>query len=410
MKINKYLPFALVYFFINSVALPFGVTYMTLLAPFFYIWILLTTKKEIVLPFITILAPFILVQLLYNDITRKVYFDSLLNLIMVYVFCCAVYLFLMLCNDVEKIFRKILIINFILCLAAIVFYFTPWYHVMWIEQNITEGVNNFRRMKLFTYEASYYATLFVPIFCFYLLQYLFRQNTIKSWRLLLMILLPYVLSFSFGVIATLAISAALVYIFNFPALTKKRRILNSIVFSLSVCLLFFGIVYVFFRGSFFVLRLANIFYGNDTSANGRTSDAFFLANKLAHMRNEYWGVGLGQIKIMGADVIRKYYMYGKDFVPRIPNAAAETLATFGWTGFLLRIFFELFFFFRTKVWTNYYRLWLFLFVFIYQFTGSFITNIAEYVIWILVFTNVFYQFDIKRKSINVIPLSPRMAE
>jgi len=48
MKVNKYFPFAFVYFFVNSVALPFGVTYMALLAPFFYLWILLKRKKEVV--------------------------------------------------------------------------------------------------------------------------------------------------------------------------------------------------------------------------------------------------------------------------------------------------------------------------------------------------------------------------
>ena len=55
--LNKYLPFACIYFFINSLALPFGLTYTSLLAPFFYIWILIVRKKEIVLPFIAILLP-----------------------------------------------------------------------------------------------------------------------------------------------------------------------------------------------------------------------------------------------------------------------------------------------------------------------------------------------------------------
>ena len=59
---------------------------------------------------------------------------------------------------------------------------------------------------------------------------------------------------------------------------------------------------------------------------------------------------------------------------------------------------EIFFFFQTRVWTNYYRLWLFLFMFIFQFAGSFITNVAEYVIWILAFTKVFEQFNIKREE------------
>ncbi len=75
--------------------------------------------------------------------------------------------------------------------------------------------------------------------------------------------------------------------------------------------------------------------------------------------------------------------------------SAETLAVFGWVGFFLRFVVEIFLFFYTKVWTNYYRLLLFFFMFIYQFTGSFITNVAEYVIWILAFTNVFNQFDVK---------------
>jgi hypothetical protein len=61
------------------------------------------------------------------------------------------------------------------------------------------------------------------------------------------------------------------------------------------------------------------------------------------------------------------------------------------------------------VWTNYYRLLLFLFVFIYQFTGSFITNVAEYVIWILAFTNTFHQFDVKAGKNTGITKLPQQA-
>jgi len=101
---------------------------------------------------------------------------------------------------------------------------------------------------------------------------------------------------------------------------------------------------------------------------------------------------------LGADIIRSYYLYALDYnTIAIPNAAAETLAIFGWAGLLLRISVELVLFFYTRVWTNYYRLLLFLFIFLYQFTGSFITNIAEYVIWILAFTNAFPAFDTRNK-------------
>ena len=49
-----------------------------------------------------------------------------------------------------------------------------------MEQTISDGIGDFRRLKLFTYEPSYYALLFIPIFFFYFLQYFFRQNTIYS--------------------------------------------------------------------------------------------------------------------------------------------------------------------------------------------------------------------------------------
>ena len=129
MKVNKFLPFAFIYFFINSVALPFGLTYMALLGPFFYAWVILKRKKEVLLPFLVILLPFIFMHVFVVGVDRGIYFISLLNIILIYFFCQAVYTFLLLCDDVEKIFRTILITNFILCIIAVIFYFTPWYEL-----------------------------------------------------------------------------------------------------------------------------------------------------------------------------------------------------------------------------------------------------------------------------------------
>ena len=399
MKVNKYFPFAFLYFFINAVALPFGLTYSALLAPLFYVWVLVTRKKEILLPFITVLAPFIVVQVLYVGVARKVYFYSLINLVLVYIFCQAVYTFLITCRNVEKIFRWLLIINFIFCLVAIVLFFTPYYEIMWIEQNLTAGIKDFRRMKLFTYEASHYATLMVPLFCFYLLQYLFKQNAVKGWLLIPMIFLPLILSMSFGVIACLVVSGMITYVLYFSRLTRLRRVLNAVLFTGAVLLVGAFVFYLFFRDSFLVLRLMNILHGQDSSGKGRGYDAYILAEKLVQMRDPYWGVGLGQVKIMGGDVIGSYYLYNQDFVATIPNAVAETFAVFGWIGVTLRFVVEFFFFCYTKVWTNYYRLWLFLFIFIFQFIGSFMTNIAEYMIWILAFTEVFREFAVPKNKV-----------
>ena len=397
MNVNRYFPFAFIYFFINSLGLPFGLTYTSLLAPLFYAWVIIVRKKEVLLPFIAILVPFIAVHVLLNEIVLDAYLLSLLNLVLVYVFCQAAYTFLLMCRDIEKIFRWILVINFILCLLAVPLFFTPYYAVFWDEQVLTEGVGRLRRLRLFTYEPSYYAFIFTPFFIFFLLQYLFRQNSIRGVNLLPMLFLPYLLSFSIGVMGALVLALLVTWVIYFRRLTSKRRIAKAIITTgASLTVVLFSLL-MFFRNNPIFTRFRNILSGRDSSGRGRTSEAFILAQKLINQGSEFWGIGLGQIKIAGENIIKDFYLYNMDIVVTIPNAAAETLAIFGWVGLSLRILVEIFFFFYTRVWSNYYRLSLFLFVFIYQFTGSFITNAAEYVAWILAFTNVFPQFDVKKK-------------
>jgi hypothetical protein len=83
----------------------------------------------------------------------------------------------------------------------------------------------------------------------------------------------------------------------------------------------------------------------------------------------------------------------------IPNAMGDLFATLGLISVLLKLYLEFFFFFRTKVSSNYYRLALFLFIFIYQFTGSFIMNIAEYAAWIMAFhPGLFPEFNKVKKT------------
>ena len=173
MRVNKYLPFACLYFFLNSLALPFGLTYTALLAPLFYIWILLIRKKEILLPFIAILLPFMIIHIAVVEPDTKSYTISFINLLAVYVSCQAVYTFLLVCKDIEKIFSRILVLNFIAYLVAIPLYFTPWFSLLWDQQVLTGGVGEMRRLRMFTYEPSYYALLFTPFFFFFLLQYFF---------------------------------------------------------------------------------------------------------------------------------------------------------------------------------------------------------------------------------------------
>lgn len=400
MKVNKYLPFAFIYYFINTLGLPLGLTYTAILTPFFYWWIITKRKQEIILPFLGCMLLFVIIHI-SSGVDVKSYLLSFMNFLTVYIFCHAVYIFFKVCKDPEDIYWKLFLINFIFCLIAIPVYFTPYNSVLWIQQYLTEGVDNFLRLKLFTYEASYYATLFTPLFFFYLLQIIFKQNKRSLWLLFPMLLLPYLLSFSMGVISCVLVAIAFTYLFYLKRLTRKKRVFTIIYLGASLVVFLGAILFVFFPDNTLFLRIENIFAGADSSGRGRTYEAFILADKMLDEKSHMWGIGLGQIKLLGAEIIRDFYLYPMDYsVFTIPNAAAETLAIFGWVGLSLRILIQLTLFFLTKVWTNYYRLLLFIFMFVYQFTGSFITNIAEYVIWILAFTNVFPQFNVLGRAQN----------
>ncbi|OQP64802.1 hypothetical protein A3860_18780 [Niastella vici] len=393
MRISKYFPVAFIYFFINSLGLPFGLTYTALLSPLLYIWVVMVRKRDVLWPFLLALTPVMLIHLSMG-VDVNSYFISLVNMVLVYIFCQAVYAFLIKCDHKEIIFRQLLIINFICCLIAIPLFFTPYYDLLWAKQFLTTGVYDFRRLCLLTYEPSYYALLFTPLFFFFLLQLLFYRNTINGWLLLVMLLLPLVLSFSLGVISAIIAAILVTATVHYKTFLRNKRFMNLVGLAGMVVIAAGVVGLIFFPDNILFVRISNVISGKDPSGKGRTFEAFWLAGQLLEKKSYWWGIGPGQIKILGFDLIRDYYGYGYDTTHvAIPNAAAETLAIFGWVGLVVRIGVECFFFVYTKVWRNYYRLLLFTFIFIYQFTGSFITNVAEYVVWIIAFTPVFREFD-----------------
>jgi hypothetical protein len=345
-----------------------------------------------------LLFPFVFIHLAWIGVDDKTYLISLVNLTAVYVFGQAFYTFLKTCREPELIIRRIVTANFVLCLIAIPFYFTSFSYFFWSSQPLTEGVENFKRLRLFTYEPSYYATLFVPFFFFCFLKIILGQNRTNAWLLLLMILVPYLLSFSLGVMTAMFLSFVLVSGFHFRRLIVKKRIINLALLSTVVIIPAVVLFVRFFPDNTLLFRIENIVSGHDSSGKGRTYEAFFLARKILELKSSLWGIGLGQIKIIGAGIIKDFYLYPPDYKNvAIPNVTAETLTLFGYAGLFLRFAAEIFLFFYTRVWKNYYRLLLFLFMFIYQFSGSFITSVAEYVIWTIAFTDVFKQFDVQRK-------------
>ncbi len=409
MKISKVLLVGIMVFFLNSAGLPYGLLYTTLLVPFFYLWIIRRTKWEPVLPFLLMLSPFIIAHLIIG-VDAPAYFISLSNIICIYIFCVAFYLFLRSGADIERLFTRLLFINFFLCLIAIPFYFTPIFNIFWIEQTLTEGISNFRRLKMFTYEASYYSTLMVPLIFFFISQIMLRLNKLPMLQVLLLLLLPMLMSFSLGVISAIIFSLAVTYLIWFKRLIRKKRVFDFVVAGLTVFVVGTFLLFFLFPDNTLFVRIGKVLSGHDSSAKGRTFEAFLLADKINALKSQFFGIGFGQVKKIGAETIRDFYQYGDDYAINIPNATAETIAILGWFGFAIRLFIEGFLFFYTRVWSNYYRLFLFFFIFLYQFTGSFITNLAEYMIWVLAFTSVFPQFDVvPRSSVGMPAAKPEIA-
>ena len=400
MKVNKYFLVFLIYFFFNSVGLPHGLLYTTLLAPVFIYWLYKKNNKRVVFNFLLFSTPIVLIHSI-QGMNMQSFLKSFFLLFTTYVFTYAFYVFLNRTKNLGPYFKRLLIFNSIATGIAIIFYFTPWIEVFWTIRNLTLSILDFPRMQLLTYEPSYYSTLFIPIVIFYIFKLLIEKHSIKSAiSYLVLLFVPLILSFSLGVIATLVITIGLSVFFFRRQFFKKKTLFYSIS---SVSIAGVGILLlllVFYPDNPLFSRISDIFLGEDLSAKGRTTDAFKMATLIAKTKSLFFGVGIGQIKIMGDEVVRNYYNYNVVEIPiiRIPSSVGETIGTFGFLGLAVRLILEWYLFFKTKVFNNYYRTAIFIYIFIYQFTGSFLTNIAEYVLWVIAFTPAFHQFQLNRPS------------
>lgn len=387
------------YFFFNSVFLPKGLLYTTVLSPLFYYRVILAKRKTYALPFFAFLGIYDLIHLL-QGIDLISFLTSNLLVILTYFCVVAIHHFVNQYEAFPKLFKHIVLLNAALVLLALPFFFAakPYQEWFWYINKLTKGIAEFPRLALFTYEASYYSLLLIPVLFYYVLKFIFSDIQTNKWFTLLLITIPMLLSLSFGVIgASILTSLVLCFVF-WKQLFRQKRSFMLFTFTSLGSITVFTLFWILYPDSAFFIRLSNIFSGADTSANGRTVDSFAMAWRIADMKSLWFGSGLGQIKIMAPEVVHKYFNYWGQY-PRydIPNAMGETLAIFGVTGVVLRLALEIYLFIKTKVFTNYYRLALFTFIFIYQFTGSFITNTVEYVIWIIAFSQAFEQFKVLNK-------------
>jgi hypothetical protein len=214
VRINKYLPVALLYFFFNGFLLPHGLLYTTLLTPFFGVWLYRFPEFKYLGLYFVALAPFLVVHLL-NGVEPLYYIKSTLLLLAVYTFTLAFYRFLEECKTLRSIYRTILIVNiFFLVVALLALVIPPWTHRFWYTNDITRGVVNLKRLQMLTYEPSYYSTLFAPLALYYYLKAVVLKLPNRLTTLLLLSI-PLLLSLSFGVILGLILSLGLTLLAGF---------------------------------------------------------------------------------------------------------------------------------------------------------------------------------------------------
>jgi hypothetical protein len=382
--INKYLPAAVLYFFLNGFLLPVGLLYTTLLTPVLLVWVARYRYIRPMLLYFLLLVPFLVAHTLLG-VDWSYYGYSLALSFTVFVFGLAFYQYVSFCGSLRQIFQSILLINSLLTVIALIALTIPGLReLFWDNKALSPGIPQVERLKMFTYEPSYYSTLLAPVAIYYLLKAMRNELPQRAtWYVL--VLVPLFLSLSFGVILGMALSVLLLVIIRGGG--RRYGTLREVVRWTFLLLAVFVVVVLIFPDNFILRRLDNIVAGKDSSFKGRTFDSFVLSLDIVRKKSLFWGTGFGQFKLLGLERFREFYNSNKytlhDVV--IPNSIGDLLGTLGLFGVAIKLFLEGYFFFRTRVFRNDYRLTLFLFIFVYQFTGSFISNIAEYAIWILAF-------------------------
>jgi hypothetical protein len=408
--------YLVIYFFFNGLFLPEGLLYTTMLTPVM-LYYLFKNRESALSPYWILLLlgpiPFHWIQ---GFDTRTYLISTTLVLTAMIFFFSAGTILKNNREDIPGLFRTILTINALLTGIALLILpfpsgtpfppgrellgipfpfgtpFPPGRELLWYSVPVSAGIGELPRLKLFTYEASYYALIMVPVFLYFLFRVMYGKEK-HPLIIALACTVPLLASLSFGVIGALCIALFITILLQWnqlPLLFRRICLYGGVIAVVVLLLMVFS-----WPGNPVFVRLGNIMEGKDTSAMGRLVYSFRFAKDLASQNHWLFGVGPGQIKLLAHDLIVNHYQYQGAVAEtvRIPNGMAETLATYGIYGFVLKLFLELWFFFKRRIFSNLFAFTLFVFLFLYQFTGSFLVNVAELAAWAIVFHTRFPDFE-----------------
>ncbi|MBS1563662.1 MAG: hypothetical protein JST39_04700, partial [Bacteroidetes bacterium] len=286
--INKYLLPAILYFFLNGFLLPRVLLYTAILTPLLLVWLYANGYRSLryLSLFFIGLVPYAIIHLA-NGVEYWYYFKSTVLLFTVFVFCIAFYQYLDNCHSLRTVYKNILVLNGVMTVICVIALFLPWpvlWFGLWNDNKMSLGNINIWRLRMLTYEPSYYSTLFLPIAMYYLLK-VFRRELPKPMLYVALTVVPLALSLSFGVILGLALSLLGVLVLSGGKTLFKGRNLRYSAGVLLLLVLFFVFLWVFFPDNVFFRRIANVLSGRDLSFNGRTLDSFVLGMKIAKERS-----------------------------------------------------------------------------------------------------------------------------
>jgi hypothetical protein len=200
-----------------------------------------------------------------------------------------------------------------------------------------------------------------------------------------LIVIPFLLCQSFGGLTISVAGIGVAVLVRFRHLLKQRGAFWILTVMVALVA---GLVYV---PNPISNRLFLVATGQDSSTDSRTVSSFIVAYSVAEPKSLLWGAGLGQAKLADVSDLGLAFTVGV-----IPNAVAGGFAELGIIGMLIKFALEFYFFFRTRVYENSFRLAMFVVVFIIQLTGSYLMNVQEYLMWVLAFGPFFPEMDFKR--------------
>lgn len=330
------------------------------------------------------MLPFVLAHILLGIESPFYYARSLTLLWTTYVTTYALAFGLLRCRDVERLFEELIILNLLISLVALACLKTPLWHVFWIDDADIMGIGtpHSRRLALLTTEPSVYANLMLPLLVFTILRAL-AWATKRNMMFVGMIGLPFLLCQSFG---GLSMGVAAIGI---SSLWSSRRFLKRRGALIGLGVLVLALAALLFTNNPISARVLQVLSGGDSSTRSRTTVAFLVGLVVAMSKSIWWGVGLGQGKLVDVSDLRIGFTVGI-----IPNAVAGTLAELGIVGVAVRFLLEGYLFFRMRVFANSFRMAMFVVAFVAQLTGSYLMDVQQYLIWCFAFLPFFPEFDL----------------